>query len=123
MARVLTALLTAGMLTLGATCALAQHDHDAPEAAHDSHGMTSAGGEMMRAMELMQGAMAAPMSGDFDVDFARMMIPHHQGAVDMARLQLAHGKDPELRKLAEEIIGAQENEIRFLNDWLARKGG
>ena len=41
----------------------------------------------------------------------------------MARLQIAHGKDPELRKLAEEIIGAQEKEIRFLNDWLARKGG
>ena len=52
-----------------------------------------------------------------------MMIPHHQGAIDMARLQLAHGKRPELRRLAEEIIGAQENEIRFLNDWLARKGG
>jgi uncharacterized protein (DUF305 family) len=123
MARVLTALLTAGILTLGAPCALAQHDHGAPEASHDSHVMTSAGGEMMRAMQQMQGAMGAPMSGDFDVDFARMMIPHHQGAIDMARLQLAHGKDPELRKLAEEIIGAQENEIRFLNDWLARKGG
>ena len=123
MARVLTALLTAGMLTLGAPCALAQQDHGVPEGSHDSHGMTSAGSEMMRAMERMQGAMAAPMSGDLDVDFARMMIPHHQGAIDMARLQLAHGKDPELRKLAEEIIGAQENEIRFLNDWLARKGG
>ena len=56
MARVLTALLTAGMLTLGAPCALAQHDHGAPEAAHDSHGMTSADSEMMRAMKLMQGA-------------------------------------------------------------------
>lgn len=120
MARVLTALLTAGMLTLGAPCALAQHDHGAPEAAHDSHGMTSAGGEMMRAMQQMQGAMAAPMSGDFDVDFARMMIPHHQGAIDMARSQLEHGKDPKLRQMAQEIIGAQEREIATLKEWLAQ---
>ncbi len=115
MMRALPPLLVAGMLMAGASPALSQHDH-----AHDA---SPAVGEMMAAMERMQRAMAAPMSGDMDVDFARMMIPHHQGATDMARLQLAHGKDPELRKLAEEIIAAQEKEIRFLNDWLASKGG
>lgn len=122
MARVLTALLTAGILTLGAPCALAQHDHGAPEASHDSHGMTSAGGEMMRAMQQMQDAMAAPMSGDFDVDFARMMIPHHQGAIDMAKVALKHAKDDDTKKMAQKIIDDQEKEIAEMREWLKKRG-
>lgn len=66
----------------------------------------------------MQEAMAMDLTGDPDIDFARGMIPHHQGAVEMARAVLAHGKDPELRALAEEIIAAQESEITFLRGWL-----
>lgn len=64
--------------------------------------------------------MGMPMSGDQDVDFARMMIPHHQGAIDMARVQLEKGRDPRMRELAQRIIADQEREIGILNDWLAQ---
>ena len=57
-----------------------------------------------------------------DVDFAAMMIPHHQGAIDMAKIVLAHGKDPAIRKLAEEVIAAQDTEIAMMRKWLASKG-
>jgi uncharacterized protein (DUF305 family) len=63
-------------------------------------------------MEKMMHDMHAPgYSGDPDMDFLAMMIPHHQGAVDMARLVLIHGQDPLTRKLAEEIIASQQAEI------------
>ncbi|MFK8250457.1 CopM family metallochaperone [Ancylobacter terrae] len=74
------------------------------------------------ANERMHKGMAIPFTGDTDVDFARGMIPHHQGAIDMATIELQYGTDPELRKLAEAIIKAQESEIAFLKEWLAKKG-
>ncbi|MET2829044.1 CopM family metallochaperone [Mesorhizobium shangrilense] len=63
--------------------------------------------------------MAVEYSGNADVDFVRGMIPHHQAAVDMAKVELANGKDPEIRKLAEAVIAAQEAEIKQMQDWLA----
>lgn len=66
--------------------------------------------------------MMVPYTGDPDVDFARGMIPHHQAAIDMAKIQLEFGKDPEMRKLAEAIIAAQESEIATLKAFLATKG-
>ena len=95
----------------------------APAAAQDTmHQHGGASGTMQDAMQHMQHGMDMPSSGDTDTDFARMMIPHHQGAIDMARTELAQGKDPELRQLAEEIIAAQEKEIAFLEEWLAKHG-
>jgi uncharacterized protein (DUF305 family) len=55
-----------------------------------------------------------PMTGDPDHDFAAMMIPHHQGAIDMAQVELVHGKNPVLRRLAQEIIVTQRSEIDVL---------
>jgi uncharacterized protein (DUF305 family) len=75
------------------------------------------------ANDRMHTDMAIAFTGDPDIDFARAMIPHHQGAIDMASALLAHGTDPDLLALAEEIIAAQQAEIAFLTDWLARSGG
>lgn len=68
----------------------------------------------------MHEGMDITYTGNADVDFVRGMIPHHQGAVDMAKTVMAFGKDPEIRKLAEAIVKAQEDEIAQLKAWLAK---
>ena len=70
-------------------------------------------------MKMMRD-MTVPYTGNSDVDFVRGMIPHHQGAIDMAKVQLAHGKDPAIRALAEKIITDQEKEIAQMSDWLKK---
>lgn len=70
-------------------------------------------------MKMMQG-MHVAYGGNADVDFVRNMIPHHQGAIDMAKVELAHGKDAELRKMAQQIIDDQEKEIAQMQEWLKK---
>ncbi|MGV8833465.1 MAG: DUF305 domain-containing protein [Devosia sp.] len=70
----------------------------------------------------MHEDMAVQYTGDADVDFIKSMIPHHQGAIDMAKIVLQYGTDPEVEALAEGVIKAQEGEIAFMQDWLKKKG-
>ncbi len=72
------------------------------------------------ANDKMHDGMNIPFSGNADVDFVKGMIPHHQGAVDMAKIVLEHGKDPALKKLARDIVKAQDKEIAFMQRWLAK---
>jgi uncharacterized protein (DUF305 family) len=77
--------------------------------------------QMSRSMETMNmGMISAPMNGDPDHDFASMMVPHHQGAVDMAKVELLYGKNPILRRLAQEIIVTQDAEIQIMQSELKK---
>ena len=76
---------------------------------------------LMKSMETMHAAMAAAEpSGNKDADFANLMMPHHQAAVDMAKTELLYGDDPQMRRLAQEIITDQESEIQLMQLWLNR---
>ena len=79
---------------------------------------------MMQAMDRMNSGMAAarPM-GDPDRDFAAMMIPHHQGAIDMAKVELIYGRDPVLLRLAQGIIVEQQQEIELMERSLNERRG
>lgn len=113
-------LIAAAVSFLPLSQAGAQMDHGAMQ-----HEPTSgASGEYMDAMKSMDTAMKAmTMTGQAAPDFAAMMIPHHQAAIDMAKSYLKSGdNDPELEKLSNDIIAAQEREIAFLKSWLARHG-
>ncbi len=87
---------------------------------HTSSTPDSFDAQMAQAMELMHRNMMVASSGNPDRDFAAMMIPHHQGAVDMARIQLQFGRDQVLRRLAEGIIVEQLQEIEVMKGRLMR---
>ncbi len=105
----------------------AQHSYKGQDVQSQSHGAFTATDDkpfaqlMNDAMMAMESAMkAAPMTGNPDHDFAVMMIPHHQGAIDMAKAELLYGKDPILRRLAQEVIVTQEQEIQLMRERLKK---
>ncbi len=93
--------------------------HDMNAMSGDTGGASPAAQGYMRAMQKMDESMGKiTYSDNADVDFVRSMIPHHQAAIDMAKTLIAHGKDSEIKKLAEDIVTAQEEEIDQMEAWL-----
>jgi uncharacterized protein (DUF305 family) len=73
-------------------------------------------------MHAMHAAMSSlHPTGDNDVDFVRLMLPHHQAAIDMAKTLLVYGQDPQMRRLAQEIITDQQSEIELMQLWLRQR--
>jgi uncharacterized protein (DUF305 family) len=125
MKKIVLAIAAAGMLlAVFLESVPAQEKHSG----HDMGGMAmssdnpSTQGYMAAMKKMDDDMMAMKYSGDADVDFVTGMIPHHQGAIDMAKVELEHGKDPEMRKLAEAVIKTQETEIKEMQDWLKAHG-
>ena len=130
--------LVAGALVLGSVAALAQMNHGdmqqgpmpgtgqagAHPGGHDSakpKGDTGPSSAAFRAVnQKMHEGMDIIFTGNTDVDFVRGMIPHHQGAVEMAKTLIAFGKDQQIRALAVEIVKAQESEIALMQEWLKK---
>src|ERR1700712_2974470 len=105
--------LALALAALAATPAFAQQQdmsgHAMPMQSHNT------ARDMMAGMAKMNHDMtAAPTTGNSDRDFVAMMIPHHQGAIDMAQVELREGKDPAIRRLARDIVAAQKKEIAMM---------
>jgi uncharacterized protein (DUF305 family) len=130
-----TRLAMASAVTIAGAGTVSAQDHskmdhskmDHSKMGHSSPGAPATGDSaatkaFKAANDKMHAGMAIPFTGNADEDFIKGMLPHHQGAVDMAKIVLEHGKDPVVRKLAEEIIKAQDTEIALMKAWLAKAG-
>jgi uncharacterized protein (DUF305 family) len=118
-----TAIIVTALVSMLAVPAVAQEmkgmDHSKMTMSADDSPSTKA---FKDASAGMHKQMEIDYSGNADVDFVRGMIPHHQGAIAMAKVELAYGKDEKLRALANDIIKAQEAEIAEMQAWLKANG-
>lgn len=101
------------IISLSATVFPQSSTGDAPTNAWDS---------LISSMHKMHTAVSSVNESDStDVDFVHLMLPHHQAAIDMAKTQLLYGKDPQMRRLAQEIITDQQSEIDLMRLWLKQQ--
>jgi len=100
-------------VVLVAATAAAQMEPNAAEFMRSAHSSMARMGQDME---------AAPMDANIDHNFASMMLPHHRGAIDMAKAELSYGKDPVMRRLAQEILVDQQSEIDTMQLWLNKNG-
>lgn len=112
---ILVAALVTGVSSFAAAQAPKSHSHGTVQASDSAStkDFKETHAKMMKDMDIAY-------TGNTDVDFVRGMIPHHQGAIDMAKVQLKHGKDQETRTLAQKIIADQEKEIAQMQAWLKK---
>jgi uncharacterized protein (DUF305 family) len=114
-----TALLAFSLIAASAFPAFAQQPEPMP--GMQMHGQGAATSPSSKAFKeanrKMMHGMMIPMTGDADRDFVAGMIPHHQGAVDMAKVELRYGTDPEMRQLATNIVESQDKEIAEMKAW------
>jgi uncharacterized protein (DUF305 family) len=121
----MTCMIAVG-LSIGAVGAATAQSHDHGYAGHAAHSRGDVDTPAVRVFKVAHARMVRnmdkPFTGDPDVDFRTHMIPHHQGAIDMARIVLRYAKDVWTKQNAEAIILAQQQEIAQFQDWLARHG-
>jgi uncharacterized protein (DUF305 family) len=121
----LIALAAVAALAAGSASAQPATDHSKMDHANPSAGghMAAADKAFMTSMQKMHKDMMAAKGKTVDASFARKMIAHHEGAIDMAKIELEHGADAKTKQMAQKVIDESNRGIAELRDWLRQHGG